>query len=173
MPGWLGVGRLARGLFTVKSRLQLRCGWCPPHGWLGLRGFRRGAAGGCIAELPCRCWLVVSWFVQAWCSVGCYRSLVGFVMVELSCSVVFVGMVVGRRGPSWCRQSVGGRSRFDPCMPGQFGVGRLACGLFMVTSCPVQWFCWCVVVLAASWSACLALVPWRCSGRLRSWIFFV
>ena len=26
MPGWLGVGRLACGLFTVKSRLQLRCG---------------------------------------------------------------------------------------------------------------------------------------------------
>ena len=82
-------------------------------------------------------------------------------MVELWCAVVFVGMVVvGRRFPS------------DPCMPGQFGVGRLACGLFMVTSWQLQWFCWCAVVLAASWSACSALVPWRCSGRLRSWILF-
>ena len=28
MPGWLGVNRLASGLFMVKSRLQLQCGWC-------------------------------------------------------------------------------------------------------------------------------------------------
>ena len=61
-------------------------------------------------------------------------------MVELWCSVVFVGMVVGGRGASWCCQPVGRRSSFDACMPGQFGVGRLACGLFMVTSCPLQWF---------------------------------
>ena len=27
-PGWLGVGRLACGLFAVRLRLQLRCGWC-------------------------------------------------------------------------------------------------------------------------------------------------
>ena len=38
----------------------------------------------------------------------------------------------------------------------------------MVTSWPLQWFCWCAVVSAAPWSACSALVPWRCSGRLHS-----
>ena len=63
---------------------------------------------------------------------------------------------------------VGRRSRTGPCMSGQFGVGRRACGLFVVTLCPLQWFRWCAVVLAASWSVCSSLVPWRCSGRLRS-----
>ena len=77
-------------------------------------------------------------------------------------------MVVGVRGSPRCRQPVGRRSPTDPCMSGHIGVGRRACGLFMVTSCPLQWFCWCAVVLVASWSVCSALVPWRCSGRLRS-----
>ena len=45
---------------------------------------------------------------------------------------VFVDMVVGRRGAPRCRQPVGRRSRFDPCTPGWFGVGRPACGLFTV-----------------------------------------
>ena len=71
-----------------------------------------------------------------------------------------------RAWPPCFRQPVGRRSCFDPCMPGWFGVGRLACGLFMVMSWLLPWFCWCTVVLAASWSACSALVPWRCCRRL-------
>ena len=55
-------------------------------------------------------------------------------MVVLRCSVVFVGMVVGGRGAACCRQPMGRRSCFDPCMPGWLGVGRLACGLFIVGS---------------------------------------
>ena len=75
---------------------------------------------------------------------------------------LFVGMVVGGRGAPWCRQPVGRRSRFDPCTPGWFGVGRLACGLFMVKwrlqlRCGLR-----AVVLAASWSAWFAWVPSRC-----------
>ena len=81
---------------------------------------------------------------------------------------MFVGTVVGGRGSPLCRQPVGRRSRTGPYTFGQFGVGRRACGLFMVTSCPLQWFCWCAVVLAASWLVCSALVSWRCSERLRS-----
>ena len=77
-------------------------------------------------------------------------------------------MVVGGRGSPRCGQPVGRRSRTGPCMSGQFDVGWRACGVFMVTSCPLQWFCWCAVVLVASWSVYSALVPWRCSGRLRS-----
>ena len=53
-------------------------------------------------------------------------------MAELRCSVASVGMVVGGPGSPWCRQPVGRRSRIDPCMPGWFDVGRLACGLLMI-----------------------------------------
>ena len=74
-------------------------------------------------------------------------------MVELRCSVVSVGMVVGRPGSPWCRQPVGRRSRIDPCMPGCFDVGWIACGLFMVASWLPQLFGWCMGVLAALWSA--------------------
>ena len=74
----------------------------------------------------------------------------------------------GRR--AWLNTVSPARSRTGPCMSGQFGVGRRACGLFMVTSCPLQWFCWCAVVLVASWSVSSGLASWRCSGRLRSWI---
>ena len=50
----------------------------------------------------------------------------------------------------------------DLCMPGWFGVGPLACGLFTVRS-RLQLRCgWCAVVLAASWSAWFAWVPSRC-----------
>ena len=87
---------------------------------------------------------------------------------------MFVGMVVGGRGSPRCGQPVGRRSSIGPCMSGQFGVGRRACGLFMVTSCPLQWFCWYAVVLAASWSVCSALVPWPCCAQvlslLRCWL---
>ena len=75
---------------------------------------------------------------------------------------MFVDMVVGGRGTPRCCQPVGRRSCFDPCMPGKFGVGRLACGLFMVMSWLLQRFCWCTVVLATSWSACLSLGLFCC-----------
>ena len=68
-------------------------------------------------------------------------------------SVLFADMVARGRGVSRRCQPNGRRSGFDPCMPGWFGVGRLACGLFTV-KWRVQLRCgWCVVVLAASWSA--------------------
>ena len=43
----------------------------------------------------------------------------------------------------------------------------------MVMSWLLQRFCWYTVVLATSWSACSALVPWRCSGCLRGRTFFL
>ena len=65
-------------------------------------------------------------------------------------TVLFVGMVVAGRSAPRYRQPVGRRSRFDPCTPGWFGVGRLACGLLTVKS-RLQLRCgWCVDVLAAS-----------------------
>ena len=87
-------------------------------------------------------------------------------MAELWCAVVSVDMVFGRPGSPWCRQPVGRRSRIDPCMPGWFDVGRLACGLFMVASLLPQLFGWCLGVLAALCSACSSLgflcCCWRC-----------
>ena len=75
---------------------------------------------------------------------------------------MFVGMVVGGRGAPRCDQPFGRRSRFDPCTPGWFGVGRLACCLFTVKWRLQLWCCWFAVVLAASWSAWFAWVPLRC-----------
>ena len=89
-------------------------------------------------------------------------------MVELWCSVVSVGMVVDGRCALWCRHPLGRRSCFDPCMPGQFGVGLLLCGLFMVGLLFLQRFHWCMVVLAALWSACSPLLLLRYSRRRRS-----
>ena len=43
---------------------------------------------------------------------------VGRLMVESGRRGAFVGMVPGGRGTSWCRQPMGCRFRFDPCMPG-------------------------------------------------------
>ena len=68
-------------------------------------------------------------------------------------------MVVGGRGAPGCHQPFGRRSRFDPCTPGWFDVGRLACGLFTVKWRLQLRCCWFAVVLAASWSAWLAWVP--------------
>ena len=77
-------------------------------------------------------------------------------------TVLFADMVVGGRGAPWCRQPDGRRSRFDPCTPGWFGVGRLACGLFTV-KWRLQLRCGrCAVVLAASWSAWSAWFSSRC-----------
>ena len=55
---------------------------------------------------------------------------------------MFVGTIVGGRGAPWCCQPVGRRFRFDPCTPGWFGVGRLACGLFTVKSRLQLRCCW-------------------------------
>ena len=88
-------------------------------------------------------------------------------MVDLRCSVVSVSMVVGGPGAPWCRPPVGRPSRLDPCMPSQFGVGRLACGLFMVASLLPQRFGWCTVVLAAVWSACSSLGLFCCCRHCR------
>ena len=78
-------------------------------------------------------------------------------MVESWCSVVLVGMAVGGRGAACCRQPMGRRSRFNPCMPGRLGVGRLACGLFIVGSL-----------------SCSSLIGSRsCSPRRCSWTRFL
>ena len=144
-PVWFDIGRLACGLFTVRSRLQLRCGLCTvvlatPWSvefalvpsrccrWSYSRMLFVGPA------LPFRCRLVAPWFVQVQCGVVGYCWLVGFVMVESWCSVVLVGMAVDRRSAACCRQPMGRCCRFDPCMPGDFGVGWLVCGLFIVGS---------------------------------------
>ena len=95
-------------------------------------------------------------------------------MIESRRSGAFVGTVAGGRGASWCRQPMERRSLFDPCMPGWFGVGRLACGLFIVGSFFLQQFGWYPAVAAALWSAG---APWgrfpcsprRCSRAL-SWL---
>ena len=96
--------------------------------------------------------------------VGRCGWLVGCIMVESQRCGVFVGMVVGGRGASWCRQPMGRRSRFDPCMPGWFAVGRLACGLFIVGSFFLQQFGW-YPVSAALWWACVSWGGLRCSPR--------
>ena len=53
-------------------------------------------------------------------------------------------------------------------MLGWFGVCRVACGLFVVGLWFLQRFCWCLVVLAASWSRCRLLGLSCCSRRWRS-----
>ena len=162
-PGWFGVGGLACGLFTVKWRLQLRCGrcavvlaasWLATSAWISSRCCRwcyRRMLFVQPARL-CRRWLVASWLVQVRRRAVCQHWLAAFVTVESRCSVVFVGMVAIGRGAPRCRHPVRRRSCFEPCTPGWFGVGRLACGLFTVMW-RLQLRCgWCVVV-AASWSA--------------------
>ena len=172
-PGWFGVGRLACGLFTIKWRLQLRCGrcavvlaasWSACFAWVLWRCCRRSYRPMLFVQpaRPCRHWLVASWLVQVRHSAVCQRWLAVFVMVELRCSVAFVGMVVSGRGAPRCRHSVGRRSCFDTCRPGWFGVGWLACGLFTVIW-RLQLRCGCcTVVVAASWSAGFVWVPSRC-----------
>ena len=172
-PGWFGVGRLAAGLFTVKWRLQLRCGRCAVvlvASWLAW--FARVPSRCCrwsyrrvlFVQLacPCRRWLVASWLVQVQRSAVCQRWLAVFVMVALRCSVAFLDMVVSRLGAPRCRHSVGRRFRFDPWTPGWFGVGPLACGLFTVMWRLRLRYGWCAVVVAASWSAGFVWVPLRC-----------
>ena len=141
---WLfGVGRPACGLSTVKWRLQLHCGWCAFvlaaswSAWFACVPSRccQWSYRRMLFVQParrCRRWLVASWLVQVQCTAVCQRWLAAFVMVELRCSVAFVGMVVSGRGAPRCCHPVGRRSRFDPCTPGWFGVGWLACGLFTV-----------------------------------------
>ena len=172
-PGWFGVGRLSCGLFTVKWRLQLRCGryavvlaasWSAWFAWVLSRCCRWSYRRMLFVQpvRPCQRWLVASWLVQVQRSAVCQRWLAAFLMVEMRCSVAFVGMVVSGPGAPRCRHPVGLLSRFDPCMPGWFGVGRLACGLFTVMW-RLQPPCgWCAVVAAASWSAAFVWVPSRC-----------
>ena len=127
-PGWFSVSRLACGLSTVKWRLKLWCGWCAvllAASWLA---WSACVSSRCCRWLyrrmlfvqparPCPRWLVPSWLVQVRRSAVCQRWLGAFVMVELRCSVVFVGMVVSGRGPPRCCHPVGRSSRFDPCKP--------------------------------------------------------
>ena len=173
MPGWFGVGRPACGLLTVKWRLQLRCGRCAVvlaaswSAWsarVSSRCCRWSYCGMLFVRptRPCRGWLVACWLVRGRRSAVCQRWLAVSIMVELRCSAVSVGMVAGGRAAPRCRLPVGRRSRFDPCTPGSFGVGRLACGLLTVMW-RVQLRCgWCAVVTAASWSAGFVWVPSRC-----------
>ena len=93
---------------------------------------------------------------------------------RISACCAFVGMVAGRRGASWCREPMKRRSRFNVCMPGWFGVGRLACGLFIIGSFLLQQFGWYPAVSAALWSAFasrgrMRCSPCRCSAVL-SWL---
>ena len=170
---WFGVGRLACGLFTVKLQLQLQCGSCAVvlaaswSAWSALVSSRccRWSYRRMLfvqPARPCRRWLVASWLVQVGHSAMCQRWLAAFVMMESRCSVVFVDMVASGRGaPRW-RHSVGRCSRLDPCTPGWFGVGRLACGLFTVGWRLQLRCCGCAVVAAASWSAGVVWVLSRC-----------
>ena len=173
MPGWFGVGRLACGLFTVKWRLQLRRGpcavvlaasWSAWSVWVSSRRCRWTYHRMLFVRPTCPFsrWPVASWLAQGRRSAVCQRWLAASVMVELRCSAVSVGMVAGGRGAPRCRLPVGRRSRFDPCTPGWFGVGRLACGLFTVMW-RLQLRCGrCAVVAAASWSAGFVWVLSRC-----------
>ena len=172
-PGSFGVGRLACGLFTVKWRLQLRCGrcavvlaasWSAWSAWVLSCCCQWSYFGMLFAQpaRPCRRWLVASWLIRVRRSAVCQRWMAAFVMVELRCSVVFVGMVVRGCGAPQCCHPAGRRSRLDPCTPGWFDVGRLACGLFTVMW-RLQLRCgWCAVVAAASWLAGFMWVPSRC-----------
>ena len=91
-------------------------------------------------------------------------------MVESRHCVAFVGTVAGGCVASWCRQPMGRRSCFHPCMPGWFRVGRLACGLFIVGSFFLQQLGWYLAVSAALWSACASRGRLRCSPRQCSWV---
>ena len=164
MLGWFGLGRLVCGLFTVKWRLQLRCcrcavvlaaSWSAWSAWVSSCCCRWSYCRMLFVRptRPCPRWPVASWLVRGRGSAVCQRWLAASVMVQLRCSAVFVGMVAGGHGAPRCRLPVGRRSRFDPCTPGWFGVGRVACGLFTVMW-RLQLRCgWCAVVAAASWSA--------------------
>ena len=117
--------------------------------------------------------------------VGRRGRLVGRLTFQCSCSilvgqlrdgrltVLFPDMVAGGRGASGRCQPDGRRSCFDPCMPGWFDVGRLACGLFTV-KWRLQLRCGrCMVVLATSWSARSAWVSLRCCRQSYCRMLFV
>ena len=162
------IVRGAWGQALSLSRLPAHC-WAGCRGSLGVCGVCgvcavrvvvRGAALPlvllcfplqCLGAVLCSpCARCVPSPVRAPCSSAGYPS------------AVFVGTIVGGRGAPRCCQPVGRRFRFDPCTPGWFSVGRLACGLFTVKWW-LQLLCgWCAVVVAASWSAGLVWVPMRC-----------
>ena len=93
---------------------------------------------------------------------------------SFNCRISALGMVAGGRGASWCPQPMGRRFRFNPCMPGWFSVGRLACRLFTVGSFFLQQFGWYPGVSAALWSAGASRGRLRCSprwcSRVLSWL---
>ena len=81
---------------------------------------------------PCYC---ASLWPRGWgLEVDRFDWFVGGGMVESRRCGAFVGLVAGGRGTACCRQHIGRRSRFDPCMLGWLGVGWLACSLFIVGS---------------------------------------
>ena len=148
----------------------LAASWSAWSAWFSSRGCRWSYRQMLFVQpaRPCRRWLVASRLVQVRRSAVRQRWLAAFVMVGSRCAVVLLGMVNSGRGAPRCRHPVGRRSRFDPCTPGWFGVGRLACGLLMVMW-RLQLPCgWCAVVAAASWPAGFVWVPLRrcrCSDR--------
>ena len=139
------------------------------HVVLSLLGFSTSATGTVAPGTYSTCsgcrWL--AWFPRGGArGSGCLCVLPAVMLVcrlrDGRVTILFVGMVVDGRVAPRCRQPVGRRSRFNPCTPSWFGVGRLACGLFAV-KWRLQLRCgWCAVFLAASWSAWFAWVPSRC-----------
>ena len=80
-------------LFTVKWRLQLRCGrcavvfaasWSAWSAWVSSRCCRWSHRRMLFVQLAhlCRSWLVASWLVQVRRSAVCQRWLAAFVMVD-------------------------------------------------------------------------------------------
>ena len=78
---------------------------------------------------------------------------------------------------------IGPRSCSDPYIPGGFGVGRLACGLFTVGWFFLQQLGWYPAVSAALWSAgasrgrlpcsprrCSRVLPWLSSRLVRRFV---
>ena len=84
-----------------------------------------------------------------------------------------VGLWVGEQKPLGKSPLRGNPSPESTYLPTWFEVGRLACGLFTVSS-RLQLRCgWCAVVLAASWSVWFAWVPSRCCWWSYSRMFLV
>ena len=144
MSGWFDVGWLACAMFMVASLLPQLFGWCLGVSaalWSACSSFgsfcccRRCRFLGCRVQDVCAARYSESLWPRGWgFKVGRFGWLVGCRMVKSRGCGAFVGMLAGGRGAACCRQSVGRRSRFDPCMPGRSCVDWLACGLFIVGS---------------------------------------
>ena len=99
--------------------------------------------------------------------------------VELFCCIRWHGR--RRAWRTMVSPTQGTMFRFDPCLPGWFGIGWLACGLFIVGSLFLQRFGLCMVVLSALWLDLFAvgsfvLLPalarpgLLCRRRVLSWV---